>query len=189
MTNKPLNILLFILVGLFLNLNPIILKSIHVDAVKFTPIPFDNIPIAVINSENSEYKLEADFSIDYGDEPVINEDQSAKYIKNMELHKSDNGSSLELQCDSNDVCGTSLAPTSVKIYLVDSDIKDNHIANKSIPMLELVDNDCGTQSIENCANFDFFVPDNILLQNYKIVVDMLFDEAEWLFINPVKIIQ
>ncbi len=187
MINKPLNILLFILVGLFLNLNPIMLKSIHVDAVKFTPIPFNNIPIGVINSENSTYKLEADYSIDYGDEPVIENNQSAKYIKNMELHISGNGSSLELHCDSNDVCGTSLAPTSVKIYLVDSDIEDNQIANKSIPILELADNDCGTQSIEDCANFDFSIPSNILLQDYKIVVDMSFDEAEWLFINPVKI--
>jgi hypothetical protein len=187
MTNMPLNILLFILVGLFLILNPTILKSIHVNAVKFTPAPFNNIPIAVIISNNSKYKLEADFSIDYGDETVIKKDTSARDIKNMELHKSDNGSSLQLQCDSNDVCGTSLAPTSVKIYLVDSDIKDIQIANKSIPMVELVDNDCAAQSIEDCANFDFSVPGDILLQNYKIVVDMLFDEAEWLFINPVKI--
>ena len=188
MTDMPLNFLLFILVGLFLILNPIILKSIHVNAVKFTPVPFYNIPIAVIISDNSKYKLEADFSIDYGDEPVIKKDRGAKYIENMELHKSDNGSSLQLLCDSNDLCGTSLAPTSVKIYLVDSDITDNQIANKSIPMIELVDNDCATQSIKDCANFDFSVPDNILLQNYKIVVDMLFDEAEWLFINPVKVI-
>ncbi|MGI0034033.1 MAG: hypothetical protein ACRD97_12295 [Nitrososphaeraceae archaeon] len=187
MINMSLNILLFILVGLLLNLNPIISKSVHVDAVKFTPVPFNNIPIAVINSENSTYNLEADFSIDYGDEPVIENNQSAKYIINMELHISGDGSSLMLQCDSNDVCGTSLAPTSVKIYLVDSDIEDNQIANKSIPMLELADNDCGTHSIEDCANFDFSIPSNILLQDYKIVVDMSFDEAEWLFINPVKI--
>jgi len=188
MINMSLNILLFLLVGLFLNLNPIILKSVHVDAVEFAPIPFNNIPIAVINSENSTYNLEADFSIDYGDETVIEENnQSAKYIKNMELHISGNGSSLILKCDSNDVCGTSLAPTSVKIYLVDSDIEDTQIANKSIPMLELADNDCGTQSVEDCANFDFSIPSNILLQDYKIVVDMSFDEAEWLFINPIKI--
>jgi len=187
MINKSRKILLFILAGLFLNLNPIMLKLIHVDAVKFPPVPFNNIPIAVINSENSTYKLEADFSIDYGDEPVIENDQSAKYIKNMELHISGNGSSLELLCDSNDVCGTSLAPTSVNIYLVDSNIEDNQIANKSIPMLELADYDCGTQSIEDCANFDFSIPYDILLQDYKIVVDMSFDEAEWLFINPIKI--
>jgi hypothetical protein len=187
MINMSLNILLFILVGLFLILNPTILKSIHVNAVKFTPVPFNNIPIAVIISDNGKYKLEADFSIDYGDKPVIKTDHSARDIKDMELHKSDNGSSLQLQCDSNDLCGTSLAPSSVKIYLVDSDIKDNQIANKSIPMIELVDNDCATQSIADCANFDFSVPGDILLQNYKIVVDMLFDEAEWLFINPVKI--
>jgi hypothetical protein len=54
-------------------------------------------------------------------------------------------------------------------------------------MLELADNDCGTHSIEDCANFDFSIPSNILLQDYKIVVDMSFDEAGWLFINPVKI--
>lgn len=187
MINMSLNILLFILVGLFLNLNPIISKSVHIDAVKFDATPFNNIPIAVINSENSTYNLEADFSIDYGDEKnVTSNNQSAKYIENMEFI-SGNGSSLMLQCDSNDVCGTSLAPTSVKIYLVDSDIEDIQIANKSIPILELADNDCGTQSIEDCANSDFSIPSEILLQDYKIVIDMSFDEAEWLFINPVKI--
>jgi hypothetical protein len=188
MTNEPLNILLFIIVALFLILNHTIFKSTYVNAIKFAPVPFDNIPIAVINSNNTKYKLGADFSIDYGDETVIKRDYDAKSNNNMMLHTSDNGSSLELECDSNDECGTSLAPTSVKIYLVDSDIKDNQIIQNSVPILELEDKDCATQTIEVCGNFDFSVPADTLLQNYKIVVDLSFDEAEWLFINPVKIL-
>jgi hypothetical protein len=49
-------------------------------------------------------------------------------------------------------------------------------------------NDCGYQSIEDCANFDFDIPEDMLTKKYKIVVDMVFDEAEWIFINPVRIL-
>jgi len=38
------------------------------------------------------------------------------------------------------------------------------------------------------ANFNSFIPGDILFQNYKFVVDISFDEAEWIFINPVKIL-
>ena len=105
------------------------------------------------------------------------------------MDKGDNGSSLKLECDSNDECGTGLAPRDVKIYLVDNDITDKQIADNSIPTLEVGYNDCGSQSIEVCANFNFYIPNNTLFQNYKIVVDMSFDEAEWIFINPVKILK
>lgn len=48
-------------------------------------------------------------------------------------------------------------------------------------------NDCGPQTIEDCATFDFDIPEDILTKIYKMAVDMVFDEAEWIFINPVRI--
>ena len=41
---------------------------------------------------------------------------------------------------------------------------------------------------ENCVNFDFDIPEDIPNKKCKIVVDMVFDEAEWIFINPVRIL-
>ena len=105
----------------------------------------------------------------------------------MRLDKDDTNLHLELQCDSNDICDTSLAPESVSIYLVDDTIQDIRIAENSIPTIQLGSNNCGSLSIEDCANFDFSIPGNIILDNYKIVVEMSFDEAEWMFINPVEI--
>ncbi|MGD1837944.1 MAG: hypothetical protein ACPKPY_07785, partial [Nitrososphaeraceae archaeon] len=53
----------------------------------------------------------------------------------------------------------------------------------------LESNTCGSnQAIEDCANFSFSIPGNIVLQEYKIVVEMNFDEAEWIFINHVEIV-
>jgi hypothetical protein len=106
----------------------------------------------------------------------------------MQLDKGDTNLYLELQCDNNDICGTSLAPESVSVYLVDDVIQDIHIAENSIPTLPLGSNDCGSLSIEDCANFDFSIPGNIILDDYKIVVEMSFDEAEWIFINPLEIV-
>jgi hypothetical protein len=106
----------------------------------------------------------------------------------MQLDNDDTNLYLELQCDSNDICDTSLAPESVSIYLVDDATQDIHIAENSIPTIQLGSNNCGSLSIEDCANFDFSIPGNIILGNYKIVVEMSFDEAEWIFINPVKIV-
>jgi hypothetical protein len=107
----------------------------------------------------------------------------------MRLDKDDVTLSLQLQCDSNDICDTSLAPESVRIYLVDDAIQDIHIAENSIPTIQLgSNNNCGSLSIDDCANFDFSIPGNIILGNYKIVVEMSFDEAEWIFINPVEIV-
>lgn len=161
--------------------------SISVNAVKYDPVAFNNIPIAKISSDNAEYKIKADFSIDYGDETAIEKNSDTQSINIIQLTKEVNGSSIELECDSNDRCGTSLAPQSISIYLVNSDVNQDQIVNSSIPTLQIADNDCGNMSIEDCANFDFSIPSDILVQNYSIVLDMSFDEAKWIFVNPVTI--
>ena len=155
---------------------------------QFNPVPFSEIPLVVVNYTYGQYKFGADFSIDFGGLPVIEQDISATSVPNMRLDKGDTNLYLELQCDSNDICDTSLAPESVSIYLVDDTIQDIHIAENSIPTIQLGSNNCGSLSIEDCANFDFSIPGNIILGNYKIVVEMSFDEAEWIFINPVEIV-
>jgi hypothetical protein len=155
---------------------------------QFNPVPFSEIPLVVVNYTYGQYKFGADFSIDFGGLPVIEQDISATSVPNMRLDKGDTNLYLELQCDSNDICDTSLAPESVSIYLVDDAIQDIHIAENSIPTIQLGSNNCGSLSIEDCANFDFSFPGNIILGNYKIVVEMSFDEAEWIFINPVEIV-
>ena len=155
---------------------------------QFNPIPFNEIPLVVVNYTYGQYKFGADFSLDFGDLPVIEQDISATSVPNMRLDKDDTNLHLELQCDSNDICDTSLAPESVSIYLVDDTIQDIHIAENSIPTIQLGSNNCGSLSLEDCANFDFSIPGNIILGTYKIVVEMSFDEAEWIFINPVEIV-
>lgn len=155
---------------------------------QFNPVPFNEIPLVVVNYTYGQYKFGADFSLDFGGLPVIEHDISATSVPNMRLDKDDTNLHLELQCDSNDICDTSLAPESVSIYLVDDTIQDIHIAENSIPTIQLGSNNCGSLSIEDCANFDFSIPGNIILGNYKIVVEMSFDEAEWIFINPVEIV-
>jgi hypothetical protein len=107
----------------------------------------------------------------------------------MKLDKDDDSLSLEVECDSNDICDDSLSPQDVRVYLVDRDNQDGPIAKNSIPELDLGKNDCGSQSIQGCANFDFDIPEDVLTKKYKIVVDMVYDEAEWIFINPVTTIQ
>jgi hypothetical protein len=169
-------------------LNPIFLQPMQVDAVVFDPVPFDKIPLVKINSNNGEYKIGADYSIDFGDEPVIKRANDTKVAENMTLNKQDKGLSLKLECDSNDICGTSLAPSYVIIYLVNSSISDEQIVNISVPNLELGYNDCNTGSIKKCANFEFSIPTNVTAREYNIVLDMSFDEAQWIFINPVNIL-
>jgi hypothetical protein len=124
--------------------------------------------------------------MDFGDETVIKKDNGSKYANNMQFDKDDR-ISLKLVCDSNDQCGKNLAPERTKIYLVDEQFNDDQVAKNSIPILLLVANDCDTQSVDDCANLSFSIPPDILFQNYKIVVDITFDEAEWIFINPVRI--
>ena len=155
---------------------------------QFNPVPFNEIPLVVVNYTYGQYKFGADFSLDLGDLPVIEQDSSATSVPNMRLDKDDTNLHLELQCDSNDICDTSLAPESVSVYLVDGTIQDIHIAENSIPTIQLGSNNCDSLSIEDCANFDFSIPGNIILGNYKIIVEMSFDEAEWIFINPVEIV-
>ena len=154
---------------------------------QFNPVPFNEIPWVVVNYTYGQYKFGADFSLDFGDDTLIEQDISATSVPNMRLDKDDTTLSLQLQCDSNDICDISLAPESVSIYLLDDAIQDIHIAENSFPILELGSNDCSILSIEECANFAFSIPNNIILDNYKIVVKMSFDEAEWIFINPIKI--
>jgi hypothetical protein len=76
---------------LFLTINFITSQLIHVDAAKFATVPFDNIPIAKISTDNREYRLGPDFSIDFGDETVIQKNFDAKSVKNMTLDKKVNG--------------------------------------------------------------------------------------------------
>jgi hypothetical protein len=156
---------------------------------QFIPVQFKEIPLVIINSTYREDKFGADFSIDFGDETVIEQDFSASSVPNMQLDKDDTTLSLQLLCDSNDICDTSLAPDSVSVYLVDYDKQDIHIAQHAIPTILLGSKNCGSLSIEDCANFVFSIPGNIILGNYKIVVDMSFDEARWIFINPVEIVR
>ena len=187
MSRDAINIM-FIVVGELFILNLFFLESSQIGAVKFDPIPFDKIPVAKINSNNGEYKIRAHFSIDYGDEPVVKSSNDSNMAKNMILNKHDKGLSLQLDCDINDICGTSLAPSYVTIYLVNSNVSSGQIVNSSVVNVELGYNDCGIGSIKNCANFDFSIPGNVTEQNYNLVLDMSFDEAQWLFINPVKIL-
>ncbi|HEX5186764.1 MAG TPA: hypothetical protein VFV86_07720 [Nitrososphaeraceae archaeon] len=155
---------------------------------QFNPVPFNEIPLVVINHTNGQYKFGADFSIDFGGLPVINQDTSATTVPNMQIDKDDTNLVLELQCDPNDRCDTSLAPENVRLYLTFSSVSDINIVQNSVPILELGSKDCGTLSVEDCANFEFSIPGNIILQDYKIVVDISFDEAEWIFINPLEIV-
>ncbi len=156
-------------------------------AARFEPVPFNNIPSAIIKSEDKDYEFTADYSVDFGVETRIEHNDDAELASNMKLDK-DDGLSLEVECNSNDICDDSLSPQDVHVYLVDRDNQDGHIAKNSIPVLDLGKNDCGSQSIQDCANFDFDIPEDVLTKKYKIVVDMVYDEAEWIFINPVRIL-
>lgn len=121
-------------------------------AARFEPVPFNNIPSAIIKSEDKDYVFTADYSVDFGGETRIEHDDDAELASNMKLDK-DDGLSLEVECNSNDICDDSLSPP-----------------------------------IQDCANFDFDIPEDVLTKKYKIVVDMVYDEAEWIFINPVRIL-
>jgi hypothetical protein len=156
-------------------------------AAAFEPVAFNKIPSAIINSEDDKYDFTADYSLDFGGQTKIKHDDHAQLATNMKLDKDDNTLSLNVKCDSNDICDDSLSPTDITIYLVDRGYEDGQIARTSIPQLELQKNDCGSQSLEDCAHFNFHIPDDILTKKYKLVVDMVFDEAEWMFINPVRI--
>lgn len=187
MIKKLAKIAIFILSTIFFILDLDYINLIQASPNEFAPVPFENIPMVILKSDNSEYELGADFSIDYGGEKVINNDNNSKSAGNVSLVRNLNGLSLGLECKSGDECGTSLSPRDVSVYLVDKGLSDKEIVENSVPILELEDNDCGDQSIAVCANFNFTIPSDILIQEYKIVVDMSFDEAQWIIINPVRI--
>jgi hypothetical protein len=157
------------------------------NAAAFEPVAFNKIPSVIINSEDDEYEFTADFSLDFGAATEVKHDDDAELASNMKLDKDDDTLSIEVECDGNDICDDSLSPEDVSIYLVDRGTRDGHIARNSVPLLELKKNDCGSQSLEDCADFDFDILEDILTKKYKIVVDMAFDEAQWIYINPVRI--
>lgn len=169
--------ILFVLITMFTHNN---------EAYAFDPVPFDEIPLVIINSEDDDYEFGADYSLDFGDETQIIHDDDAELASNMKLDEDDDSLSLEVECDSNDECDASLSPEHVTVYLVDRDLSDGHIPLDSYPLLQLESNDCSS-TVEDCADFDFDIPGDIVNQRYKIVVKMDFDEAEWFFINPVRI--
>src|SRR6476661_1078467 len=87
-------------------------------AAAFEPVPFNKIPSAIINSEDNKYDFTADYSLDFGGETKIKHDDHAQLASNMKLDKDDNTLSLNVKCDSNDICDDSLSPTDITIYLV-----------------------------------------------------------------------
>jgi len=186
MTTTSLYVLLFGIIFI-LTINTLPMQFGRIYAIQFAAVPFDNIPIAKIITDGGEYKLDPSFSIDYGDETVMEKNLHAISVEDMILNKKINGSSLQLECDSNDNCGTNLAPMLTKIYLVSDSETEDVIANNNVTALEIKSNDCANLTTQDCANFSFTVPKDIAPQSYKLVVEISFDEAKWLFINPVQI--
>ena len=155
----------------------------------FPPIPFDEIPLAVVNSDNGIFEFGADFSLDFGDATETIHDNNAEQANNMRLDRDDDTLSLEFECDANDQCGSNKAPQDVTISLVDRSVTDVQVVENSIPILVLESNECElNQTVEDCANFDFDIPDDTVTKRYKIVIKVDFDEAEWYFINSVRIL-
>lgn len=175
----------FIAIGAILFVS-ITLFTYNNEVYAFEPVPFDEIPPVIINSEDDDYEFGADYSLDFGDETQIIHDDDAELASNMRLDEDDDSLSLEVACDGNDECDASLSPEHVSVYLVDRNLRDGHIPLDSYPLLQLGNNECGS-TVEDCADFDFNIPGDIVNQRYKIVVEMDFDEAEWFFINPVRI--
>ena len=54
---------------------------------QFNPVPLNEIPLVVINHTNGQYKFGADFSLDFGDLPVIEHDISSSSVPTMQLDK------------------------------------------------------------------------------------------------------
>lgn len=188
--NKPMNnqiryrYFLTITLGI---VSIVLFTNSNMYAAAFEPVAFNKIASAIIDSKDDKYEFTADYSLDFGGQTKIKHDDHALRASNMKLDKDDNTLSLKVKCDSNDICDDSLSPTDITVYLVDRGYKDGQIARNSIPQIELQKNDCGSHTLEGCAHFDFDIPHDILIKKYKIVVDMVFDEAEWIFINPVSI--
>ncbi|MGD1837566.1 MAG: hypothetical protein ACPKPY_05860 [Nitrososphaeraceae archaeon] len=150
--------------------------------------PFDEIPLANIDSNTEVFVLGADFSLDFGGATKIINDQHATFNNNMQLDKDDNNLWLELDCDANDECDSSLSPEQVTIFIVDKTVQDEQVIENSMPILILGSNECSdSETIEDCAEFSFSISDDILLQKYNMVIEIDFDESEWFYINPVSI--
>jgi hypothetical protein len=186
MTTTSLYVLLFGIIFI-LTTNTLTMQFGRVYAIQFPAVPFDTIPIAKIITDRGEYRLAPSFSIDYGDETVTEKNVKAKSVDNMVLDKKINSSSLELECDSNDNCGSNLAPMFTKIYLVNDSETEDIIANNNITAIDIISKECGNLTTQDCANFSFTVPNDVAPRNYKLVVEISFDEAKWLFINSVQI--
>jgi hypothetical protein len=107
----------------------------------------------------------------------------------MRLDRDDDTLSLEFECDANDQCSSNKPPQDVTISFVDNSVTDLQVVENSIPILVLESNECElNQTVEDCANFDFAKPDDMVTKRYKIVIKVNFDEAEWYFINSVRIL-
>ncbi|HEY7777809.1 MAG TPA: hypothetical protein VIA09_04640, partial [Nitrososphaeraceae archaeon] len=158
-SSMSIGAILFVLITMFTYNN---------EAYGFDPVPFDEIPLVIINSDD-DYEFGADYSLDFGDETQIIHDDDAELASNMKLDEDDDRLSLEVECDGNDECDASLSPEQVTVYLVDRALSDGHIPLDSYPLLELESNECGS-TVEDCADFDFDIPGDIVNQRYKIVV-------------------
>ena len=66
-------------------------------AARFVPVPFDNIPSAIIKSEDKDYEFTADYSVDFGGETRIEHDEDAVLASNMKFDKKDYGLSLDVE--------------------------------------------------------------------------------------------
>lgn len=182
---------IFILISISINILFISIKYVIPQGYAFDPVPFKEIPFAGINSTTGSFKLEADLSLDFGGPTSIIQNNNTTPITDLKLDKDDEKLALAFDCETNNkMCDLNSYPERVEIYLVDNTIRDNQIAENSVPMLKLGSKSCDGQTLERCGTLDsyeFFIPSNILIQKYKMVILAYFDEAEWYFINPIEI--
>ena len=86
MIRKIANTSISIAALLFLIINLFGLHLLQVNGIKFEPVPFNKVPVAMINSSNGNYNIGADFSIDYGDETAMKKANDPIYAKDMYLY-------------------------------------------------------------------------------------------------------
>ena len=164
------------------------INDVRIVETLFFPVSFDNIPSATLNSHNSKFEFGADFSLDFGDKTQIIHNDGAKSANNMILNLKDDDLSLELNCDNDDFCGIGKAPENTNMYLSDISAQDEQIAKGQSNLIILEKHKCETnESIKDCANFGFSLPTDLEFKEYKIVVELDFDEAEWWYINDAQI--
>ncbi|MGD1839100.1 MAG: metallophosphoesterase, partial [Nitrososphaeraceae archaeon] len=149
---------------------------------------FNRIPSAIINSNNGTFEFGADFSLNFGDKTQIIHHDNAKSAYDMVLNVNDNELSLELNCDSDDLCGIDKAIENANLYLADISEQDEQIAKGQANLITLEKHKCETnEHITDCTNFSFSLPEDLEPREYKIVVELDFGEAEWWYINDVRI--